>query len=499
VIDLHPIGCDLHPPTLRTQPAIAMPIHLTLGVILASALASLGICACGPPALPRPLSPAPDPTAGPLAPANFSDINADPRIVEVNLEARVAEWEIAPGRRIRAWTYNGSVPGPVLRANVGDTVIVHFTNRLDEPTTIHWHGLRVPADMDGSPHSQSPVPPGGAFDYRFTVPDAGTFWYHPHANEQRQMEMGLYGAVIVRGDDEPVSDVDSLVVLDDLTLGPDGQIAPVGDVLEQHNGRQGSALVVNGRLNADWQIRAGQRQRWRIINAGSARFYRLSLEGHRFRVIGSDGGSIGEPRVMDELFLVPGDRLDVIVDGMAAPGSIAALRNLPYDRGHGAGISVPEDVMIVRYTNEPALVSLPLPARRSGPERLPQGSSSVREIRFHERIDRVNGRVVFMINGRSYPDVPDIETRVGATETWDLINESEMEHPFHLHGFFFQVLSRNGIAESVSTWEDTIQLRGLERVRIVFRIDGRPGAWMYHCHILEHVDNGMMATMHVAP
>nr|MBK7069331.1 multicopper oxidase domain-containing protein [Deltaproteobacteria bacterium] len=120
-------------------------------------------------------------------------------------------------------------------------------------------------------------------------------------------------------------------------------------------------------------------------------------------------------------------------------------------------------------------------------------------VTFDEHIDRDAERVVFTINDRSYPDVPDIVTRVGATEVWDLVNASEMEHPFHLHGFFFQVVSRNGLPEGQRSWEDTIQLRGEERVRIAFRPDARPGHWMYHCHILEHVDNGMMATLRVEP
>ena len=122
-----------------------------------------------------------------------------------------------------------------------------------------------------------------------------------------------------------------------------------------------------------------------------------------------------------------------------------------------------------------------------------------RQVTFSERIDRDAKRVVFMINERSFPDVPDIVTRVGATEVWDLVNTSEMDHPFHLHGFFFQVVSRNGLPEAAPTWEDMIQLRGEERVRIAFRVDNRPGHWMYHCHILEHVENGMMATLNVIP
>jgi FtsP/CotA-like multicopper oxidase with cupredoxin domain len=427
------------------------------------------------------------------------DRNPDPRVVEIDLEARMGEWEYAPGRRVRAMTYNGSVPGPRIEARAGDTLVVHFHNRLDEPTTLHWHGLRVPANMDGGPHSQPPVAPGARFEYRFVVPDAGTFWYHPHVHESAQMERGLYGPIVVRGASEPAADAEGVIVLDDLRLGADGQIAPPGDLLEQHNGREGEVPLVNGRQGTTLTLRAGQRQRWRIINAGSARFYRLGMEGYRFTVVGTDGGLLPSPRVHDELLLVPGDRLDVLVDGVQPPGSTTALRNLPYARGHGAGVTTAFDLMTVRVTGDAPVATLSAPTGGAAIAPIATASVTPRTVRFSERIDREAERVVFMINGRSYPNVPDITTRVGATEVWDLVNESEMEHPFHLHGFFFQVVSRNGVPESSPSWEDMIQLRGTERVRIAFRVDPRPGHWMYHCHILEHVDNGMMAALHVTP
>ena len=437
----------------------------------------------------------PDPWTSALRVATAVDRNADPSIVEVDIDARIAEWEYAPGRRVRAMTYNGQVPGPTIEARVGDTVIVHFTNRLAEPTTIHWHGLRVPANMDGGPHSQPPIAAGATFEYRFTVSDPGTFWYHPHMNERVQMEFGLYGAIVVRGPREPQADAEGVFVLDDLLLGDDGQIAPTGPLLEQHSGREGPLSVVNGRAGAILPMRAGQRQRWRIVNAGSARYYRLALPGHRFTVIGTDGGPVTTPRTSDELLLVPGDRLDVLVDGVGAPGSATTLRNLPYERGHGAGLAEAADILRVQYAGDTALPRLAAPAPGARIEPLAVAGITPREVTFNERIDRDTKRVLFMINGQSYPDVPDVVASVGAAEVWDLRNESEMEHPFHLHGFFFQVVSRNGVPEAEPTWEDTIQLRGQERVRIAFRPDDRPGHWMYHCHILEHVDNGMMGAI----
>lgn len=139
-------------------------------------------------------------------------------VVTADLEAREAEWEFVPGRATRAWGFNGRVPGPTIEAHVGDVLEVRLTNSLPEPTVIHWHGLRVPAAMDGTDMVQRPVAPGDTFTYRFRLPDAGTFWYHTHMNETVQLERGLYGALVVRGENEPELDAERVLVLDDVAL-----------------------------------------------------------------------------------------------------------------------------------------------------------------------------------------------------------------------------------------------------------------------------------------
>jgi FtsP/CotA-like multicopper oxidase with cupredoxin domain len=426
-------------------------------------------------------------------------LNPDPHIVEVTLDARMGEWTFAPGMTVHAMTYNGSVPGPLLEAGVGDTVIVHFTNHLTEATSVHWHGVRVPNAMDGAPMVQTPVPGGGSFDYRFVVPDAGTFWYHPHVHETEQMEYGLYGPIVVHGDGEPVVDHEGVIMLDDLKLGADGQIAPVDvDVLEQHSGREGPIQLVNGRTSVTVTIRAGERQRWRVVNAGSARFYRLGLEGHRFTLLGTDGGPLAAPLDLDEVLMVPGDRLDLVITGSAAPGTAASLMNLPYSRGHGDGVVTPTPVLQLAYTSDAAVDLLPLPTVLGDAiAPIPTGGTPPRTITLDETIDPVTGASTFTIDGASYPNVPPIDTHVGATEVWDLVNNSAMDHPFHLHGFFFQVVSQDAAPPMYSSWEDTFNLRGHATTRIAFRPDARPGMWMYHCHILEHAAYGMMADVNV--
>src|SRR5256714_7273781 len=184
-------------------------------------------------------------------------------VVSVDLEAREVDWAFAPGAPVRAWGYNGQIPGPTLEARVGDVLEIRFTNRLEQPTNIHWHGLRVPAAMDGTEMAQWPVAPGETFTYRFRLPDAGTFWYHPHINETVQLEMGLDGALIVRGSDEPRLDAERILVLDDVLLDKKGQIAKVGGVIGRHDEREGEGRLVKGEAEPVITCSAGHVERWR--------------------------------------------------------------------------------------------------------------------------------------------------------------------------------------------------------------------------------------------
>lgn len=234
-------------------------------------------------------------------------------VVRVELDAREIEWAFTPQGHTRAWGYGGQIPGPVIEAQVGDVLEVRFTNRLPEPTNIHWHGLRLPAAMDGTDMVQQPIAPGDSFTYRFRLPDAGTFWYHPHVDETTQLERGLHGALIVRGPGEPELDGERVLVLDDVALDGDGQIKPPGWWIEQHDGRQGGTRLVDGRQEPELRMAAGQVERWRIVNAASARYLRLSIGGRPFIILGTDGGLIEAPVTVQEVLLVPGDRIDLAV------------------------------------------------------------------------------------------------------------------------------------------------------------------------------------------
>ncbi len=413
------------------------------------------------------------------------------KVVEVELEARACDWEIAPGQVVKGWGYNGQIPGPTIEANVGDLVVVRLRNRLPEPTTIHWHGLRVPSPMDGTEHVQRPVAPGERFEYRFVVPDAGTFWYHPHSNETVQLERGLYGALIVRGPDEPALDAERVLVLDDVKLDRRGRIAGAGWWLERHNGRQGDTRLVNGRREPELSIAAGQIERWRIVNVASARYIRLSFGGRSFRILGSDGGLLEAPFPATEVLLTPADRIDLAV-GPFAEGETLAVEALPYSRG------VPQK-KAERFATlrvgpaAPSRAVLPLQLRTT--EQLVSGpADATREVHLGGRMSLRRG-VDFLINDEPHHHAEPV--KVGELQVWDVINDTPMDHPFHLHGFFFQVLEENGAPPKYRSWEDTVNVPAKGKIRIAWMPDDRPGEWMYHCHILEHHAAGMMAHFQV--
>jgi FtsP/CotA-like multicopper oxidase with cupredoxin domain len=415
-------------------------------------------------------------------------------VVRVELDAREMDWEFTPQTATRAWGFNGQVPGPVIEAQVGDVLEVHVTNRLPEPTSIHWHGLRIPPAMDGTDMVQQPVGPGETFTYRFRLPDAGTFWYHPHANETTQLERGLYGALIVRGPAEPELDAERVLVLDDLKLDRDGQIKPPGWVVEQHDGRQGPTRLVNGRQEPELAMAAGQVERWRIVNASSARYVRLSIGGRPFTILGTDGGLIEEPVTVTEALLVPGDRVDLAV-GPFAEGETVEVISLRYDRRTIAR-SRDERFATIRVGDAAPSRAVIGKRLRDIEPLVADDAQANREVHLGVR-PSLRAGVKFVVNKE--PHHRDRPVKVGELQVWDVVNDTLMDHPFHLHGFFFQVLAVDGQRPAFRSWEDTVNVPPRSRVRIAWMPDDRVGEWMYHCHILEHHASGMMGHFEVVP
>jgi FtsP/CotA-like multicopper oxidase with cupredoxin domain len=418
------------------------------------------------------------------------------KVIEYSLEASVFNWDIAPGKTIKAWGFNKQVPGPALQANLGDTLVIRLSNNLAEPTTIHWHGLCLPASMDGTDASQKPIAPGETFEYRFEATHAGTFWYHSHTNETFQMERGMYGALVVKDDTDPVTDGDRIFMIDDMKLDANNEFTTPGwsipRVVERHDGRQGDTLLINGKKNPTITIHAGQMERWRFINSASARYFLLYMGGRPFKIIGTDGGLLEHPRTVTEVLITPGERVDIIA-GPFNEGETFLIESLRYNRTTFqkskrqafATVKVEEYKRSIAYIPDTLNSIEPL---------APQDAVVMRKVKLSVVPSLKNG-LDFKVNDHVH--VNDKPVKIGELQIWEIDNVSMMDHPFHLHGFFFQVIEENGKAPEYRAWKDTYNVKPKTKVKIAWMPDNRPGTWMYHCHILEHHGAGMMANFDV--
>lgn len=428
--------------------------------------------------------------------------SSTPGLVEVELVAAPTRLSLVPGTETDAFAYNGRVPGPLLEITEGDSVRIHFRNELPEETTIHWHGLHLPFAADGSPFH--PVAPGEEYTFAFRVHagTAGTYWYHPHPHHRTayQVGKGLYGAIIVRDPQDPLpsSLTERLLILSDNRFGPEGSVAFAEPGtrqarIDEMNGREGDVLFVGDQIEPILPIRSGEVQRWRVINASGARTFRLGLEGHSLLHVGSDGGLFEHPVETDEIVLSNGERAEVLVRGTGLPGSRSRLQALPYNRyiarTRPADWNQPRELLTLQYSTDPPVDPIALPETlRPVPALEPEAATARRTILLQQ--GRINGSVMDM-------ERVDVHARLGATEIWEVENLVGMDHPFHLHGFQFQVLDRNGKPEAQPMWKDTVNLPKYERARFIVRFDDYPGKWMFHCHILDHEDQGMMGVLEV--
>jgi FtsP/CotA-like multicopper oxidase with cupredoxin domain len=415
-----------------------------------------------------------------------------PQEIHVTLEARETSWEITQDEIVPAWGYQGTIPGPLIVANAGDTLVALLINRLPEPTVIHWHGIRLASSMDGTESVQTLVQPGESFEYRFVLPDAGTYWYHSHHNETVQLERGLYGAIVVLGENEPAFDEDRVMMLDDVTLDRKGRIARPA-LFDRHSGREGGLVVINGRSQPELEIAAGQVERWRIVNAASARYVRLSLGGRPFRIIGADGGLREAPITVTETLLTPGDRVELAVGPFEDEGAQIAIESLPYRRSRMVRARYQRWGTLHVGTRKPSRARIPEAFAPIIPLLASYAITTTRTIRLGARMT-LHGHD-WLINGETHHR--DAPVKAGELQVWEIINETGMDHPFHLHGFFFQVVAIDGVLARPTAWEDTVNVPARRRVAIAFRPDARPGEWMYHCHILEHHATGMMGHFEV--
>ena len=417
---------------------------------------------------------------------------------------------------VAAWTYGGNVPGPQLRVRQGDRVRVHVANELTEPTTVHWHGVRLPNAMDGVPHlTQHPIPPGGRFLYEFDAVDAGTYWYHSHFQSSEQLDRGLYGTLIVEEREPPAVHRDVTWVLDDWRITTSGQVSETfGNTHDMaHAGRIGNVVTVNGSVQDQFPIRAGERLRLRLVNAANARIFALRFQGHRPVIVALDGQPVAPHEPEGERIVVaPGMRCDVVIEAVGTPGERYPVQELFYPREQYVLMDLNYDAATRMEDHLP-----PLRPLAANPVKEPDLTTAVtHEILFgggmmgtlHQAM--LDGKPTDMrgllrrgkawaINGHvsdSHHMEPMLRLVRGGTYIFRMRNDTAWHHPIHLHGHTFRVLRRNGRPTQHLEWQDTVLMSPREEVDIAFVADN-PGDWMFHCHIVEHQEGGMMSVVKV--
>jgi FtsP/CotA-like multicopper oxidase with cupredoxin domain len=425
------------------------------------------------------------------------DRNPDPRIVEIDLTAKLADVQI-DGKVVHAWTYNGSLPGPLIKTRVGDRLIVHFRNELEEPTTVHWHGVRVPIEMDGVPGvSQPAVNKGESFTYDIVVRDAGLYWYHPHVMSAAQVGYGLFGALLVEDPDDGVGVEDQVtIVLSDIGFDAKGVLEPAdsGGSAGMVFGREGDYVLANGRRRPTLRARPGAPQRWRIVNAAKSRFFYLDLDGQLFTTIGADGGLHEKPVTSDIVLVTPGERVDVIVTPKGKAGTPLTLRAMLYNRGYGSvEYRAVEEVLTIEFTKEAPITAKPVTVTRAIEPASIEGATPLDVLLTLPPMK--NNKSEFQVNGVPFWKAKAYTAKLGEKQLWIVKNDSDWDHPFHLHGFFFQVIDEKGEPVRPLAWKDTVNVPMKTTVRILVSFDERPGEWMFHCHILDHADGGLMGTV----
>ena len=424
------------------------------------------------------------------------------------------------------WCYGGTVPGPEIRVRQGDRLRIAVENALDEETTVHWHGLRVPNAMDGVPHlTQAPIAPGETFTYEFDAVDAGTFWYHPHQRSFEQVGRGLYGALIVEEANPPRVDRELVWVLDDWRLTQDAAISDdFGGFHDMsHAGRLGNTVTINGRVPDALPVRAGERIRLRLINAANARIFALDFGDLAPQVIALDGQPVTPHAAPGgRVVLGPAMRADLILDVTAAPGATISVidRFFAQDAYTLVDLTVAETPLRDTAPDwSMELPSNPLPEPDIARARRHEvtftggmmggmverqmglsGESGMGGMMSGGMMNRMHDGGIWFVNGvaaEGHILDPMLTLERDASHVIAMTNATAFHHPIHLHGHSFRVISRNGTPTAHREWQDTVLMAPRERVEIAFVADN-PGDWMFHCHILEHQAGGMMGVIRVA-
>lgn len=410
------------------------------------------------------------------------------------------------------WAYNGQVPGQTLRYEQGQVLEVRLENALPEQdSTIHWHGLRLPNEMDGVPGlTQAPVRPGEGFDYRFALRDAGTFWYHPHAHSVEQISRGLAGVLVV---DEPEAarpdvDGDEVLVLDDWRMASDAVIRDDFGAWHDmsHAGRLGNYVTVNARPEYRRKVAQGERLRLRLVNTATARIFTLRFRGMRVWLAALDGMPLEAPGEIEEVVIAPAQRADLLVDLLAEPGEEALIASVERDGTYAlAGFEVtgpggvardapaalaPNDMPLLEPEGARAVTLVMEGGAMRG---LPDGAVW-RGNKMEMRALAEAGQF-WAFNGMAgMGEAPLVDAFLGETIRIPMTNRTAFSHAMHLHGMHFREVMNDG---SLGPWRDTLLVAPGEVREIAF-VAETPGDWMFHCHMPSHQMSGMMNWIRVS-
>jgi FtsP/CotA-like multicopper oxidase with cupredoxin domain len=424
------------------------------------------------------------------------------------------------GRELPLWTFSDQGFLPVLRVRAGEVFRVRLDNALTRPgehTTIHWHGIRVPNAQDGVPYlTQQPILPGEGFDYEFTPPDAGTFFFHTHCNTVEQLGRGLAGVLLVEGDESEPYDAELLIVLRDWAVGEDGSFGPFMTEQAGKAGTFGSIRSCNGEIAPEFAIPPSADVRLRILNVDSTRIMQLGVEGAECAVVAIDGNAV-PPFPLKSWFTAPANRLDLVIRSPATgaaelldyfspePVRLALFKSVGAPMRDGAFDPQPLRANPIpaadlnraerqTYTFSAAATSRPVIAEPAAGEPVPA-------VLLDDLC--LAPQTFWAINKRAWPGrdhsrlPPPLATlKRGASYLFELRNDTPHVHPIHIHGHTFTVLKSNK-RELPVHHADTVLLQAKERIEVAFVADN-PGDWMFHCHIIEHQETGMMSYLRVA-
>lgn len=431
----------------------------------------------------------------PIPPLAEGALGAD-GVRRFTLTAQTGSTEIKAGITTPTWGYNGSILGPTLRARRGETVEVHVRNTLPDATSVHWHGMHVPAASDGGPHQM--IAPGGEWtpSWRIEQP-AATLWYHPHPHgvTEAHVYRGLAGLFVLDDDTSTTLGLpgdygrdDIPLVIQDRRFTADGHL---DETLPSSYGLLGDTLIVNGATAAHHQL-PGRRARLRLLNGSSSRVLNLGFADNRdFALIATDGGLLSGPVALRRIQLSPGERAEIVVDLAAAEN--LTLRAFPVDLR--SGIDRPErfgfddtfDVLTLRA----ATTADPAPA-------LPAVLTVIEPLAAALPVTRTFDLKWFKINGAGMDmNRIDLTIPTGATEVWQVRNLEDWPHNFHVHDVQFQIRSIDATAPpaALSGWKDTVYTEPSRTYELAMRFTGPADPahpYMYHCHLLHHEDKGMM-------